>query len=48
MNMNVRQVGISLPIRVVEAIDRDRGDISRSRFLLRLLEKALSEKEDMN
>jgi hypothetical protein len=32
-------VGISLPKTIMEKIDRDRGDISRSRYLLRILEK---------
>jgi hypothetical protein len=31
-------VGISLPKKIMSQIDSDRGDISRSRFLLRLLE----------
>jgi hypothetical protein len=32
--------GLSLPIELMEKIDSDRKDVSRSRFLLRLLEKA--------
>ena len=32
-------VGISLPKNVISKIDEERGDISRSRYLLRLLEK---------
>lgn len=31
--------GLSLPIDFLEAIDRERGDISRSKYVLRLLEK---------
>ncbi|NAL78179.1 hypothetical protein [Nitrososphaera sp. AFS] len=31
-------VGISLPKKIMSEIDTERGDVSRSRFLLRLLE----------
>ena len=34
-----KPVGTSLPIALLLKIDRERGDISRSRFILRLLEK---------
>ena len=41
--MQVSQsVGISLPEEMLSKIDRERGDISRSKFLLRLLERAYS------
>jgi hypothetical protein len=33
-------LGISLPNEVLLKIDRDRGDIPRSRFLLKLIELA--------
>lgn len=32
-------VGISLPRNIISKIDSDRGDISRSKYLLRILEK---------
>ncbi len=32
-------IGISLPKKVMEKIDVDRGDIPRSRYVLRILEK---------
>ena len=32
-------VGISLPKKIVTKIDRDRGDIPRSRYVLRILEE---------
>ena len=32
-------VGVSMPRNMVSKIDAERGDVSRSRFLLRLLEK---------
>jgi metal-responsive CopG/Arc/MetJ family transcriptional regulator len=31
--------GLSLPTELVRKIDNERGDISRSRYILRLLEK---------
>jgi len=38
MHNNVA-VGISLPTKLMEKIDVDRGDIPRSRYVLRILEK---------
>lgn len=32
-------VGVSFPKRVIEKIDKARGDISRSRYLIRILEE---------
>ncbi len=32
--------GVSLPINILEEIDKDRKDISRSRYLLRILERS--------
>ena len=32
--------GLSLPTEIVDRIDSERGDVSRSRFLLRLIERA--------
>jgi metal-responsive CopG/Arc/MetJ family transcriptional regulator len=37
MNHNI---SITIPQKVVEKIDKDRGDINRSRYILRLLERA--------
>jgi metal-responsive CopG/Arc/MetJ family transcriptional regulator len=34
-----KATGISLPDELLKEIDNERGDISRSRYLLRLLEK---------
>jgi metal-responsive CopG/Arc/MetJ family transcriptional regulator len=34
-----RATGISLPDELLKELDSERGDISRSRYLLRLLEK---------
>jgi len=37
-------VGIGIPLDLLEKIDRERGDKSRSEFVVQLIEKAL-EKE---
>lgn len=38
-------VGISFPTKIIDQIDRDRGDISRSRFVLRMIEKVYGIKQ---
>ena len=38
-----QSTGLSLPAKLMQKIDIDRGDISRSRFLLRLIERAYKE-----
>lgn len=35
--------GLSLPTTLIRKIDSDRGDIPRSRFLLRIIERAYEE-----
>lgn len=40
--------GISLSSDIWLQIDKDKGDISRSRFIQRLIEKAYSSKGDYN
>lgn len=37
-----KSVGTSLPAEMLNQIDHERGDISRSRYIFRLLEKAYS------
>ena len=37
-------VGISLPRKIVERIDKDRQDVPRSRYVLRLLENSYLKK----
>jgi hypothetical protein len=37
--------GLSLPVRLMQEIDKNRGDIPRSRYLLRVLEKQYTCKE---
>jgi hypothetical protein len=39
--IGVRITGISLPYKVIKSIDDQRGDISRSKFILRIIEKVL-------
>jgi hypothetical protein len=39
-------VGISFPKNLIEKIDSDRGDVSRSKFIVRALEKAYGLSED--
>lgn len=43
-----KAVGISLPHNILEKIDRDRLDVPRSRFVLRLLENSYSEQWNKN
>jgi hypothetical protein len=40
-----RSTGLSIPIELMYRIDAERGDVPRSRFLLRLIEKAYKEKQ---
>ena len=35
--------GLSLPVEIAQRIENDRGDISRSRYLLRIIEKFYNE-----
>lgn len=35
-----KSVGTSIPAEMLKRIDHERGDISRSRYIFRLLEKA--------
>lgn len=45
---NFISVGISLPREIVKKIDVERGDVSRSRFVFRLLEKSYCARNDRN
>jgi hypothetical protein len=40
MMVKTKPVGISLPRDIIEKIDRERQDIPRSKYLLRILEKS--------
>lgn len=39
--IGVRITGISLPHKVIKALDDQRGDVSRSKYILRIIEKVL-------
>jgi metal-responsive CopG/Arc/MetJ family transcriptional regulator len=41
-------MGISFPKKMIKTIDRERGDVSRSRFILPLLEQVYEEKKQKN
>jgi hypothetical protein len=43
MNTNIARVGISFPLQTIMLIDQIRGDVPRSRFILRLVERAFAE-----
>jgi hypothetical protein len=34
-----KPTGLSIPIELMQKIDMERGDVSRSRYILRILEK---------
>ena len=42
---NCKPTGLSLPDKLLKDIDNERGDVSRSRFLLRLILKAYEDKQ---
>jgi metal-responsive CopG/Arc/MetJ family transcriptional regulator len=42
---NYIAIGISLPKEILTRIDTKRGDVARSRYLLRLIENALKGEE---
>lgn len=39
--MSTKEIGISIPFDLLETIDSRRGDVARSRYIRRLLERAL-------
>jgi metal-responsive CopG/Arc/MetJ family transcriptional regulator len=40
-----KSTGLSIPAELMQKIDAERGDISRSRFVLRLIERAYQQKQ---
>ena len=42
---NTNGIGITLPGDIIEKIDELRGDVARSRYILRLIESSLERKE---
>jgi metal-responsive CopG/Arc/MetJ family transcriptional regulator len=45
VNDNTVKLGITLPKSIIQKIDQKRGDIPRSRYIRRAIEKYLSSKE---
>jgi metal-responsive CopG/Arc/MetJ family transcriptional regulator len=43
--MVAKVVGISVPQELLEKIDTQRGDISRSKYILRLIEEGYRQRE---
>ena len=41
-NIVIKHIHVSLDEELVKRIDNDRGDVSRSRFLLRIIERYYS------
>jgi len=41
-----KSTGLSLPAELMEMMDSERGDVPRSRFLLRLIEKAYEKNQE--
>ena len=40
------KVGISLPEKVIQEIDMKRGDVARSRFILRCIEASMKQDQE--
>lgn len=38
---NHKNAGISFPVELLERIDKERGDVPRSKYVIRILEKQL-------
>ena len=45
VNDNTVKLGITLPKSILQTIDQKRGDIARSRYIRRAIEKYLSSKD---
>lgn len=45
-NTELTRFGVSMPLQLVRRLDDVRGDIPRSKFLLRLVERELKEQEE--
>jgi metal-responsive CopG/Arc/MetJ family transcriptional regulator len=44
----VIRISVSIPRTILEKIDTERGDIPRSRYLVRILEKELKVRSGLN
>jgi len=45
---NAKTIGISFPRQIIEKIEHDRGDVPRSRFIWKMLEKELKLNSEVN
>ena len=43
-----KSAGISIPTDLLSRIDKDRGDISRSRYIVRIIERVYFKKGEIN
>lgn len=41
----MRRLSLTLPEQIVQRIDSEKGDVNRSRYVLRLLEKAYKDND---
>ena len=48
VNDNTVKLGITLPKSMIKKIDQKRGDIARSRYIRRAIEKYLSSSKDID
>lgn len=46
MQRNMISVGISFPIDTLKKIDEERGDVSRSKYLLKIIERLYLENDE--
>ena len=46
MQKSTISVGISFPIEVLKKLDKNRGDISRSKYLLRIIGRSSFENDE--
>ena len=44
-NIHKNPIGISLPEDIIQEIDTQRGDVARSRYILRLIEASLKQEK---
>ena len=44
--MNCQKVGLSMPKNIIDLLDRNRGDITRSKYIWRILETTLKVNEN--
>lgn len=47
-NTKSKSAGISIPADLLSKIDKERGDISRSRYIVRMIERVYFKKGESN